>query len=168
MELIRSLPHSQVPATHPYPEPARSSPYPLSYFLKIRLNIILPSTSGSPKWFFPSGFPTKILYTPFIFPIRATCPAHLILLDFITRTIFGELHRSLSSSMQFPPLPCYRVFLGPKYSPQHRILKHSQVCVSPSMSATTFHTHTKEQTELQFCIFLHHNYNQCVCTNRNS
>jgi len=28
MEPESSLPHSQVPATCPYPEPARSSPYP--------------------------------------------------------------------------------------------------------------------------------------------
>jgi len=42
-----SLPHSQVPATCPYPEPARSSPYPTSNFLKIHL-IILPSMTGSP------------------------------------------------------------------------------------------------------------------------
>ena len=37
-----------------------------------------------------SGFPTKTLYTPLLSPIRATCPAHLILLDFITRTTLGE------------------------------------------------------------------------------
>jgi hypothetical protein len=50
MEPEGSLPHSQVPVTCPNPEPARSSPYPTSHFLKIHLNIIIPSTPGSPKW----------------------------------------------------------------------------------------------------------------------
>ena len=45
---------------------------------------------GLPSGLFPSGFPTKFLYTPLSSPIRATCPAYLILLDFITRTILGE------------------------------------------------------------------------------
>jgi len=55
---------------------------PTSHFLKIHINIALPSMPGSPKWFFPSGFPTKTLYTSLLFPIRSTCQAHLILLDF--------------------------------------------------------------------------------------
>ena len=54
---------------------------PTSYFLKIHPNIIHPFTSGFPKWFFPSGSPTKTLYTPLLSHICATCPAHLILPD---------------------------------------------------------------------------------------
>ena len=46
METEGSLPHSQVPATCSYPEPARSSSYRTSHTLKIHhnLNIILPHT----------------------------------------------------------------------------------------------------------------------------
>ena len=72
---------------------------PTSNILEIHPNIIHPSTSRSPQWLFPSGFPSKTLYTPVSSPIRATCPVHLILLDFITRTILGEEYKSFSSSL---------------------------------------------------------------------
>ena len=36
---------------------------PTSHLLEIHPNIIHPSTPRSPQWFFPSGFPTKTLYT---------------------------------------------------------------------------------------------------------
>ena len=66
---------------------------PTSLLLEIHPNIIHPSTPRSPQWLFPSGFPSNTLYTPLSSPIRATCPAHVILLDFITRTILGEEYK---------------------------------------------------------------------------
>ena len=54
---------------------------------------------GLPSGFFPSDFPTKFLYTSLHSPIRATCPTHLMFLDFIARTILGEEYKSLSSSL---------------------------------------------------------------------
>jgi hypothetical protein len=93
-----SLPHSQVAVTCPYPDPAQPNPSPTSYFLKIHLNIILLHL-GLPSGLFPSGFPTKTLCTPLLSPIRATCPAHLIILDFITRTIV-DLYRFIKKSIQ--------------------------------------------------------------------
>ena len=60
------------------------------HILKIHFNIILPSTSGSSKWLFSSGFPTKIQYAPLLSPLLSTCPNQLIPFYLITRIIFGE------------------------------------------------------------------------------
>ena len=54
---------------------------------------------GLPSGLFHSGFPTKPLNSPLLSHTRAICPAHIILLDFITRTILDEEYRSVSSSL---------------------------------------------------------------------
>ena len=121
MEPEGSLPHSQVPATCPYLEPNRSSPYPTYHFLNIHLNIIFPSTPGSSKWSLSLSFPHNNTVYAYLLPIHATCPAHRFLLDFIILTILGEQYRLLSSSLRsFLHSPVTSSLLG------HNILLNHQ------------------------------------------
>jgi hypothetical protein len=53
-----------------------------------------------PNGLLPSGLQTKVLYSFLISHMRATCSAHLILLDLITLIIFGKGYKLWSSSIR--------------------------------------------------------------------
>jgi hypothetical protein len=77
--------HHRVHKSHPLVpilsqiDPVQAIP---SYLSKIYFTIV--------RGLFPSGFPTNILYAFLVSPIRATCPAHLILLDLIILIMLGS------------------------------------------------------------------------------
>ena len=79
---------SPIQSIYPLPTSGRSI-----LILSTHLCLGLPSSLLHP------GFLSKTLYTSISSPIRATCPAYLILLDFITRAILGEKYKSFCSSL---------------------------------------------------------------------
>jgi hypothetical protein len=87
-------------STGSYPEPDQSSPcHPISLrsiiIFSIHLRLDLPSG------LFPSGFHTNILYAFHFPPIRATVPAHPILLLVNYTSKFNLFNLSVVNSLQF-------------------------------------------------------------------
>ena len=91
---------------------------------------------------FPSGFPTKAPYSPLLSTIRATCPTHLILLDFITRTTLGEQYKSLSLSLwSFLHSPFISSLLGPNILLNTLFSDILSLCFSLNVSDQVSHTY---------------------------
>jgi len=90
--------HKCPPTSLPWANSIQSIP-PCSTSWRFIIILFSHLRQGLPSVLFSSGFSTKTLCTPLLSPIRATCPAYLILLDFITRTILGEEYRSLRSPL---------------------------------------------------------------------
>ena len=74
-----------------------------------------------------SGFPTKILHTFFISPMRATCLTYLVLLYLIIVMLYAGEHKSWNSSLcvilHSPPKSS---IFNPKHSSHYAVLKHPQ------------------------------------------
>ena len=103
---------------HPPPVPILGQPSPVliptCHLLEIHPNIFHPSTRRSPQWSLSLRFPHQDSIHPLSSPICTTCPAHLILLNFISLTILGEQYRSFSSSLcSLLRSPITLSFLGP-------------------------------------------------------
>jgi len=134
MELEGSLPHSQVPATCHYPEPAWFSPCVTFHFLYTHLNIILPSMSGTSR--LPHQNPvyastlSRTRYMP--------SPSNSSRFDH-PNNIGWAIQIIQLLVMQLPPLSFYLVPLRPKFSPQHPILKHPQPTFSLNVSDQVSH-----------------------------
>lgn len=111
--------------------------------------------SGPPSGLLPSCFPTKIPYV-FLFPIHATCPAHLVLLGLITQMKYYEKYKSCTSFLCSFPQSTVTSSLRPEYLPQLSTVLSDTLSLCCSFNArqtdrqtdSKFHTHTK----LQFCV----------------
>jgi len=110
----------------PVPTLNKSDPVhaPTSHFLKIQLNINLPSTSGHSKWSLSLRFPQQntVYASPLSHTYYMSRPSHSSRFDHPKNIGWGVQITKLLVT-QFSLLPCYLVLLRPKYSPQHPILK---------------------------------------------
>jgi len=85
METKGSSPNLKQHVTCPYLQPAQPSPLSLTLFPEATIYIIFTSTINFSKWpLSPRFLDKKTPYTPPLYPLRATWPAPLILLDLIT------------------------------------------------------------------------------------
>ena len=135
-------PHSQQPPTYPYPELDPSSLYPPSNLSKIRLNIILPSTPGSSKFFPSLRFSHSNAECTSSLPHMCymSCPSQSSWLDdlnicwgvqSIKPLVMQSFHYPFTSSLLGP-----NILLSTLFS---KTLSH----IPPPMWATNFHNHTK-------------------------
>jgi hypothetical protein len=108
---------------------------PTLQFLKIRLNIILPSSSGSLSNRFPHQNPvyaSPLPHTRYMPRLPLSSRFHH------PKNIGRGIQIIKFFIMYFSPLPCHLVHLRPKYSPQLPILKHPQNIFDKTLLNTTW------------------------------
>jgi hypothetical protein len=123
-----SLPHLQRPPPVSILSQLNPVRTPSSYFLKIHLNIVLPSTSGSPQWSLSLRFPHQT-------PVHASPLSRKRYMPLSHSSLFyhphklGEEYRSWSSSLwSFLHSPVTSSLLGPNIL-LNTLLSNSEVRV---------------------------------------
>ena len=103
-----------------------------------------------PSGLLPPGLHTETLYAPSLYPIGATCPAYRSFWsDHPGNIRWGVL--IIKNLVVLPStLRCYLALIRTKYLPTHPILKRPRPTFPHKCE---FHTHTKQQTTLQSCVF---------------
>lgn len=123
-----------------------------SCFIQVHCNITFHRCLGLSRGRCFSGFLTKTLAALLISPMNATCLTHHILRDMIIIIVGDSIHHEavknviISSLSVRPPLTGLNILLSTLFS--HYLWS------SISVKVSEFHTHTKQQIYLQFCVFL--------------
>jgi len=102
---------------------------PLSYFLKIHFNIILPSrTRSSKRSLNPRSRHLNQVYAfAFSHTCYMPCPSHSSLFDHANNICWGIQSMKLLVTYS-SPVCCYFVALRSKYLPEYPIFQHPQRC----------------------------------------
>jgi len=152
--LWNPLPCSKLSATGPNPERDESTPHLPPYFPQIRFNTIFPSTSRSSKLYPPFRFfqPKYCMYSNLSHLFHTHRLYHPPWFESLNN-IWWSIQITKVVIMQSSPAPRHALPLRSKCSPKHLFLKHPQSIFFFLVWETKFHTHTKQQAKLWFCIF---------------
>ena len=130
------------------PVPILSHVYPVhaspSHFFRTHFNFIHPSTLKSSNWSLSLKPPHQ----------NHVCPAHLIILYFITQITFGEQYKSLSSSLcHFLHSPVTSSLLGRIILLNALFSNTLSFFSSLNVSNQESHPH-KQHAKLRFCAYI--------------